>query len=136
MTAAPETTRPLSTAALDRRMAAAWARLLIGVLAAAVPVAVVLASTDASRAAGTAAVRTAMTSVSAALRAEHDVDGAWPADLVGVGGSVLDDAGHRIATIPDGMAVAYQRSVDGSRAVLTLSDRGASAVFDSARNGR
>ena len=47
-------------------------------------------------------------------------------------GAVIDDSGQHLTTIPAGVGLAYERSVDGSRAVVTLSDHGAQAVFDSA----
>ncbi|MCU1472456.1 hypothetical protein [Amnibacterium sp.] len=131
-TIGPVSTGRTSRLRPDRRIAAAWARLLVAALVVLVPVAIVLGGTQSAHRAGAAAVRAALTTVSAALEAQHTVTGGWPADLVAVGTSVVDTAGHRIATIPAGVAVDYQRSIDGSRVVVRISDRGASAAFDSA----
>ncbi len=117
-------------------MASAWTRLAVGTVVVAVPVALVLASVQSAHRAGAAAVHTALTAVSTALTSEHDATGAWPADLLAVGGAVVDDNGQHLTAIPAGVGLAYERSIDGSRAVVTLSDRGAEAVFDSARAAR
>ncbi|HEY8318005.1 MAG TPA: hypothetical protein VIG76_04190 [Amnibacterium sp.] len=120
----------------DRRMASALARLAVGTVVVAVPVALVLSSVHAAHEAGTAAVRTALTAVSTALTTQHAATGTWPGDLLAVGGAVVDDSGQHLTTIPAGVGLAYERSLDGSRAVVTLSDHGAEAVFDSATAGR
>ncbi|HEV7624245.1 MAG TPA: hypothetical protein VGO26_08920 [Amnibacterium sp.] len=120
----------------DRRILAAWARLLVAAIAVLVPVAIVLGGTQPAHRAGAAAVRSALTAVTTALQAEHTVTGEWPADLVAVGTAVIDAGGHRIASIPAGVALDYQRSIDGTRAVLTVSDGRAGAAFDSAAGAR
>jgi uncharacterized membrane protein len=120
----------------DHRMAAALARLLIAAVAVLVPLALVLAGMQSAHRAGAAAVRVALVSITAALKAEHTVTGEWPADLVAVGTAVSDAGGHRIATIPAGVAVDYQRSIDHRRVVVTVTDRDASAAFDSATAAR
>jgi hypothetical protein len=117
-------------------MAAAWARLLLGAAVVLVAVVVVVAGSQSAHRVGAAAVRTALASVSSALKVQHTITGGWPADLVAVGTSVVDTTGHRIATIPAGVALDYQRSIDGSRILVTLSDRGAKAAYDSAKAAR
>jgi hypothetical protein len=42
------------------------------------------------------------------------------------------DTGNVIAGVPTGVTVDYVRSVDGDQILLTISDRGASATYDSA----
>jgi hypothetical protein len=116
----------------DRRIAAAWARLLLAAVVVLVPVAIVVAGSQSAHRAGITAVRAAIASVSGALTVQHRLTGGWPADLVAVGTSVVDTAGHRLATIPAGVAIDYQRSVDGSRVLVRVSDRGAEAAYDSA----
>jgi hypothetical protein len=127
---------PSRIGAQDRGIAAAWARLLLAAVAVLLPVALVLAGTQAAHRAGAAAVRTALASVTTALKAEHTVTGDWPTDLVAAGTTVTDGGGHRIATIPAGVAVDYRRSIDRRRVVVILTDRGASAVFDSGAAAR
>ncbi len=121
----------------DRRMASAWARLAVGTVVVAVPIALVLASVQSAHQAG---ARRGAHGPHRRLDRPHDASTTRPASgpptCSRCGGAVVDDSGQHLTTIPAGVGLAYERSIDGSRAVVTLSDRGAEAVFDSARAAR
>ncbi|MDQ1530392.1 MAG: hypothetical protein QOE37_497 [Microbacteriaceae bacterium] len=114
----------------------AWARLLVGVALVAVVVGIVLAGVSGARSAGSQVVHAALDRVTGVLTAQHDEGRTWPSDLVLSGSAVIDaDSGVAVTTVPAGLALSYERSVDGTRFVLTMSDRGSVATFDSARGG-
>jgi len=127
---------PARLARTDRRMAAAWTRLVVGALVVAIPIVAVLIGAHTAAARGSAQARSSLHTVATALEAEHRADGAWPADVLLAGTRVVDDQGVLLATVPDGVGLAYERSADGGHVLLTVTDRGQRAVFDSRTGAR
>lgn len=111
------------------------ARLLLvaGVIALVVAVVLTTVTTDRPT---PAEARVALADVSGILTAQHAQGRPWPTDLVVAGSSVLDaDTGRRLATLPSGLSLTYERSLDGTRIVLTVRAGSSAATFDSAPRG-
>jgi hypothetical protein len=122
-----------STSHLPEVLHGAWARLIAASAVVTVVTVTAVVATAAARAAGEDTAHRTLDQVRSALMAEHDAGADWPSDLVVAGSRVIDiDTGNVVTGVPTGVSVDYVRSVDGDQILLTISDRGASATYDSA----